>query len=391
MPFAATAIVAPSDVNGELQLHILNPLSQKTFLIPAVNQVATCEIPLAWDTTAPLAYLNGEDRLEFLQGFLRPDRFQNDAELVMMHPHHPRKIPVVFVHGLASDPKTWVPMVNELSVDSEIKDQYEFWAFYYATGRPFPVEAAAMRQQLQEARGYIDPTYSDPSLDKMVLVGHSMGGLVSKLQVNSSGNAVANSLQLPVKELQSLTQEEKHALYWQPVSSVQRVIFMATPHHGSELASRPIGRFASSLVRFDSSSLGSFGNLYGDSLSRWTQTRRQLPTAIDLLEPSNPTLNAIAGLPISPAVSTHSIIGYGHNCCFAPPGDGVVPLTSSRIPGVESELLIRSGHEVHTTPQAINEVKRILREHAAVAWQVENDPQRHETAAVVLKAVQRPE
>jgi hypothetical protein len=53
----------------------------------------------------------------------------------------------------------------------------------------------------------------------------------------------------------------------------------------------------------------------------------------------------------------------------APPGqgnDGVVEFKSSHIEGVESELAVRSGHSTQVTPEAIEEVRSILYEHAGI-------------------------
>ena len=42
-------------------------------------------------------------------------------------------------------------------------------------------------------------------------------------------------------------------------------------------------------------------------------------------------------------------------------GDGVVPYTSAHIEGVASDLVVRpSGHSVHHTDAAIEEIRRIL-------------------------------
>jgi hypothetical protein len=45
-------------------------------------------------------------------------------------------------------------------------------------------------------------------------------------------------------------------------------------------------------------------------------------------------------------------------------GDGVVRYESAHIEGVESELIVRSGHSVQGNPQTVLEVRRILLQHA---------------------------
>ncbi len=268
------------------------------------------------------------------------------------------------IHGLISDPVTWTTLVNELQMDPLVEDRYEFWAFGYPTGKPFLYEAAILRRKLQAARTTIDPLGQDPSLDRIVLIGHSMGGLVAKLQVTSSGNGIANSLSLAPNAIQRLGPDVSESVYWRPVKSVRRVVFIATPHRGSELASRPLGRFGSQILRMETSPLDSFGELVVTSRDQLLRSDSNMPTTIDMLQPENPTLQAIAALPIDPHVTAHSIIGCGRGGLFIAPGDGVVPMTSAHIDGVESELYVDSSHDVHRRPAAIAEVRRILAEHA---------------------------
>ncbi len=366
VPFAATAIVVPSSDDGSLALHMINPIASREFSCSNAPGIAGCSMPLSYDMTAAWANVEANhSQRETLLGFLRPDASGEESGLVMLHPHEKGRIPVVFVHGLASDPMTWLAMVNELQVDSDIRQRYEFWAFHYPTGNPFPLEAAKLRLQLRDIRARCDTTDPDPALDRMVVIGHSMGGLVTKIMITHSGKAIERSLQISDAELNSLPPTARDAIVWDPVESIERVIFMATPHHGSSLASRPLGRFASRLVRLDGSPIAAFGDLINDGRNRLSRGYRRIPTSVDMLRPSDPTLCALARLPITPRVTAHSIIGCGHNCCLSPDSDGVVPVTSARIPGVESELLVDSGHSVQQTPEALAEVKRILHLHAS--------------------------
>ncbi|MFO0955913.1 MAG: hypothetical protein U0800_00435 [Isosphaeraceae bacterium] len=44
------------------------------------------------------------------------------------------KIPVLLVHGLWSEPQTWLSMLDELEADPAIRGRYQFWVAFYATG-----------------------------------------------------------------------------------------------------------------------------------------------------------------------------------------------------------------------------------------------------------------
>ena len=82
------------------------------------------------------------------------------------------------VHGLISSPLAWIPMLNELLRDPEIQKHYQFILYMYPTGVPIPIAAASLRDSLLEARQMYDPNGRDPAFDRMVLLGHSMGGLL---------------------------------------------------------------------------------------------------------------------------------------------------------------------------------------------------------------------
>ena len=108
--------------------------------------------------------------------------------LYMVQPYEPGKIPVLMVHGLWSSPMTWMEMFNDLRSQPEIRDHYQFWFYLYPTGQPFWLSAAQLRRDLAKVREVLDPTHQEPALDQMVLIGHSMGGLVSQLQTLQSGD-----------------------------------------------------------------------------------------------------------------------------------------------------------------------------------------------------------
>ena len=89
------------------------------------------------------------------------------------------------------------------------------------------------------------------------------------------------------------------------------------------------------------------------------------PTSIDLLEPSNPLLQALACMPFSRCVRLHTIIGTGGRTLGGEPGDGVVPVSSARQAGVCSELFVPVRHEkLHRDAATVSDLMRILREHA---------------------------
>src|SRR5262245_44166103 len=114
--------------------------------------------------------------------------------LTMRRPFVRGKVPVVFIHGLWATPRSWEPMIQALEADRTLSDAYQFWTFGYSTGDPIPYSASLLRQKLEDARRQVDPGKTDPSMNRIVLIGHSMGGLLAKMMVVESGPPLWNEV-----------------------------------------------------------------------------------------------------------------------------------------------------------------------------------------------------
>lgn len=364
-PFAATALLRPLDNSATAVLELYNPLQFTTAL------VAGDTLPLARDLSAPFVFQKETTEDSSTLGFLDPDAPEKSEGLKFLEPYQPGKIPIVFVHGLLSDPSTWFNTANDLRTERWFNDQYQIWAFRYSSGRPFITSAMKLRQQLQQAVATLDPQGCDPALRKMVLVGHSMGGLISKLQVTSSEDRIWRSFaSIPFSQLQAserLRAELAERCFFQPLPFVSRVVFIATPHGGSSFATRGAGRMASSLVNPAPANEALHEQLIAENPGVFSaQFEQRIPTSIDMLEPSDPTLLAIRTLPVSCKVRLHSIIGTGRTMLLDGPGDGVVSVESATLHGVCTQRLVEATH-THTQyhPDTIAELRLILHQHSA--------------------------
>lgn len=360
--WAATAVLRP-EPDGSATLELYDPLRISH------ARVGRCEYMLTANTRAPLDELTDQGLRINRLGFLLPDSPDVQPRLRFVEPYQPGKIPVVFVHGLLSDPLTWVDMAADLRDADWFPERYQIWAFRYPTGAPFVKSAADLRALLREALATIDPTGSDPALHDMVVVGHSMGGLVSKLLVTESGNALwAQVSKVPPEALKAppiLKQQMRERLFFSPEPYISRMVFIATPHRGATPATRPVGRIASALVRYGNDDASQFEQLIADNKDVLNPLlARGMPTSIDMLQPDNPVLQMVNRLPMDPRVTMHSIIGVGY---WTPPfsgGDGVVPRWSAEFSRSISEMYVWSKHtQVQKQQKSINEVRRILCEH----------------------------
>ena len=336
-------------------------------------------VPLARDLSAPIALALSQANREYLTGFLQPGSTDENGGLFMTAPWQPDKIPVVFVHGLLSDPFTWANLVNELQARPDLFDRYQFWGFEYATGEEFLESAAILRRQLEEARMLYDPYGSSPAFSQMVLVGHSMGGLVAQLQVASSGTTLWDSICCAGFDEIFTTPATRHRLaetyFFEPLPMVSSVVFIGTPHCGSPWANRPLGRLGSCLVDEPPSFRNEHRQLIQDNPGLFSSEFSEgVPTSIDLLEPQSCLLQAINRLPLDPRVRLHSIIGEGYWMLGGGNSDKVVPVSSAFKPGVDSNRFIHAKHtRLHFVPAGVNELIRILCNHAAASGPFQTD------------------
>jgi pimeloyl-ACP methyl ester carboxylesterase len=340
---------------------------------PTAVEVRGQSVPLQADPTAAFAYgLSDPDvwGSEY-SGFLHGDFFdRSPSQLVGAQPYDPDEIPVVFIHGTASSAGRWADLINDLQSDPVIRDHYQFWSFTYSTGNPVWYSALLLRRALESAVQQLDPQGKNPALHDMVLIGHSQGGLLAKMMVVDSGSRLWDAFSSkPLDQLRVSEQTRellRQAFFVKPLPEVRRVIFIATPHHGSFVAESWIGQLIARLVTLPigltraltdlvqgnidalriNRSVGGFGSV-------WSMT------------PGNPVLQALAATPISRNVTAHSIIAVQGNGPIETGSDGVVTYRSAHIDDVASELVVRSGHSVQAAPQTVAEVRRILLLHLA--------------------------
>jgi pimeloyl-ACP methyl ester carboxylesterase len=329
--------------------------------------------PLELEKSSSLALtLEGSDIWDFaFAGFRLGDYVPGGRadRLMLLHPYRPGRIPLVLVHGTFSSPATWAEMVNELENDPTIAAHYQIWLFMYNTGNPIPYSAGILVETLKKVVAELDPEGKDPAMQRMVIAGHSQGGLLVKLTAVDSGDKLWKNVSS--KPFASLHFDpEAHAmlersLFFQPLPFVERVIFMSTPHHGSYLATWAPASWVSRLVKMPITITKLSFNVVtqgeeGLILSRLAQP----PTSLDNMRASNPFLETLRKLPIAPTIHANSIIAVEGDGPPEQGGDGVVKYQSAHIDDVESELIVQpSGHSVHVQPAAIEEVRRILIDH----------------------------
>jgi pimeloyl-ACP methyl ester carboxylesterase len=339
------------------------------------------------DTTTPMTYALESSKIwDFGLGVFLGKEFQSIPNgLYLSQPYQAGRIPVVFVHGTFSNPAWWLEMLNTLRADPILRQKFQFWYFLYNSSAPVLVSAADLRDAVREKVAQLDPTGKDPALREMVVVGHSQGGLLTKMTAVDTGDSLVRAL--TGKDLAALRLSEEKAalarniLVVKPVAEVKRVVFIATPHRGSILSKNYVRALIKRLVTLPATIITTTLSLHEyltDDVKRMIGSSK-VPNSIDGMSPDNPVLKALAATPLAAGVSGHSIIAIKGDDQPPAGDDGVVAYASAHLEGMQSEYIVRSGHSCQEHPFTIEEVRRILLEHLAAqavpeAGQVGDNP-----------------
>lgn len=332
------------------------------------------KVPLEADYSTPLGVLLSRIHSPDLgfEAMLQSDKLATRTGIHMLQAYQPNKIPVVMVHGLMSTPDTWVDMFNDLVGDRRIRRDYQFWFFVYPTGLPIIYSASILRGDLLDMRNQFDPMHTNPRFDHMVVIGHSMGGLLTRLIAQDSGTFYWDSIFARPIEKVSLSQSDKdflqEILFFETLPFLDRAVFIATPHRGSKLADKWFARIGAGFVSLPSNIEDVGGDIMTEDTAELAfdskEFSRRVPNSIDLLSPTSRFLTTMQKVPLEATIPYHSIIGVRKAAIGPGSSDGVVAYESSHLDFTGSEKLVPSGHSAHRHPLAIAEVKRILKLHA---------------------------
>jgi pimeloyl-ACP methyl ester carboxylesterase len=287
---------------------------------------------------------------------------------VSTRPYRRGLIPVVFVHGTGSSAIRWAELYNEIDNDPRIHQHYQFWFFSYDSGNPIAYSASKLRSALESAVAKLDPEGKDPALQRMIVMGHSQGGLLTRMLVVDSGDAFWRNVSSKPFDEVKMSQETRDllraALFVHPLPFVERVVFVATPHHGSYVAGNWLAHQFARLISMPLSVTKAITDVATlDADARAIAKTRGSPTAVDNMTPGNPFIKTLSSLPISPRVAVNSIIPVDADPPYPGKNDGVVEYNSAHIEPVESEVVVHSPHSCQSNPATMAEVRRILLHH----------------------------
>jgi hypothetical protein len=323
-------------------------------------RVAGAERPLEADFSAPLAYYPATSELwNGLMGAIRVSEYMGKSGLFMLQPYEPDRIPVIFVHGLISTPQMWRNVINELEADPTMRGRYQCGVFGYPTGNPPAYSALLLRQELAKFRQL------HPEAPGVVLVGHSMGGLVSRMQATTvtreSWEVIGKEKTDKLFSRVSRNSPFVKTVTFQANPHVDRVVFICVPHRGSEFALSSIGELGRRLISLPLEITASITSGMGDALAVVTGAPGRMPNSVTGLSPRNPMLKVLDSRPIE--APYHSIIGDQGKGDSPNSGDGFVKYWSSHLCRAKSEKIVPGPHGACEMPETITELRRILHLH----------------------------
>lgn len=335
-------------------------------------------LPLSADRTSPFAvfYNYAPKHNVGWEGMLHPEKYADKMGLFQLEPFRTDRIPVVFVHGLMSSPRTWFATLNHLSNDPVLRERYQFLVFSYPTGFPIPYNASILRKKLKEFIQEYDPGNNYAAMRKMVIVGHSMGGLLASAQIRDSEDTFTSKFfTKPIDQIEEFSEKQKESLkellIYKANPDLERAVFVAAPHRGSDIASKSIGKLGIALIRFPIKAIKATSI---PSVEGLTDLARDLiehrPDGIKDLEPNAPELMTVLEQSVRQGVSMHSIIGrHNPEDSVEESSDTVVPYWSSHLDKVASEKVVHAKHTTITGNYDSNEeIRRILYLHAGLPY-----------------------
>ena len=352
------------------------PLRNLTAIVRFEGDVATIELldpyqaetvnlasrsrPLAADYGAAVMLGMSKSRVDKLGivRLLHPSRYNDTVHLNFLQPYDPKRIPVLFIHGLDSTPATFAPMYFKLLEDRVIRERYQFWFFSYPSGYPYPYSASLLRRELSHVN------HAFPDHKDMVVIGHSMGSLISRNIVTDADEQIwRNVFGKPVAQTSvtgSSRQILEETLVFHAQPKISRVVFYSGPHRGSELAVDWIGRLFGRLVSLPGTMADMRDAIVAATIDPAAAHLTRAPNSIDTLSPDNYFVIEINKIPIKDGITYHTVAGDRGKGDSPNSSDGVVPYWSSHMNGAVSEKIVPSGHGSHAHPEGIEEARRIL-------------------------------
>lgn len=362
--------ISISAVDGGIKrvtFSLRNPLVEDTI------RMGDRTMPLAADFSAPLAVVlrGGNEVVSGIHGFFKADERLAHSGFLLLEPYDPNRIPVILIHGLFSVPMIWRDIIPGMTCDPEISRRFQFILFTYPSSFPVMESSELLRDQLAALRAVYDPDGNDPLSRNLVIVGHSMGGILAHSLVTEFDDRLwAEYSDVPFAELDVPAAEKekiRKLVFFKPDPGVTRVVYYSTPHRGSDMAKKGMAGVISRTAKLPANVVQITSNFLDPRVeSSLAVPVKEKVTSVQSLQPGSPMLSAMDRSPYKKGVIYHNIMGDRGRGDTPESSDGIVEYWSSRQHGAASELIVPSDHKSYRHPAGVAELRRILREHAGL-------------------------
>lgn len=353
-------------------------LTQPEFVIRAYDpykyetiELAGKKYPLAANFSTPYGLWLAENNLgkaAYLTLIDRDNRLTM-PHLYMLEPYNPNKKIIVLVHGLASSPEAWIRLTNDIMGDQVLRENFQVWQVFYSTNMPIIESRFQIYALLKQ--GFAEVNANAAAKKEAVLIGHSMGGIIARLLVSDAdvtkkAMSMMSNRQLNKYKNLSIVSDRMHM---QDIPNFSRAIFISAPHHGTPYADLWFTRAARKVIKLP----GAFLTAVSDTLQSQDLDFSDLAKQIDQgliqngpsdLSHKSKFMALTSDIMPRKGLLFHSIMGNNTKSDdLNLITDGIVPYKSAHLDGAVSEKIIKGGHSIQETPEAVLELRRILRLH----------------------------
>lgn len=311
--------------------------------------------------------------------------------LYMLEPYNPNKRVIIMVHGLASSPEAWIRLTHDVLGDTILREHYQVWQVFYSTSMPILENRYQIHGLVENAFQQVDPQDKAIASHDAVLIGHSMGAVIARLLMSNDDfeDKALTDINPQIRQKLMAIPAVQQRFRMQVLPEVGRMVLLSAPLRGTDYADRWFTRAIRKVIRLPKSFVDTV--ITGSQKTHIDQQLLQTIHNISLTKIQNGpsdlskksdftklTQNAhiVAGLPY------HSIIGNAKgDVPKSEMSDGIVSYNSAHLDGAVSEKIIEGGHSIQEKPEAILELRRILRLHLEQLGDVSANPSKAEEPA----------
>ena len=357
----------------EFDAYFFNPSKQASITMYGTDH------PLTANFSAGYALWLSENQLQqiSLMNMISRQDAMALPELFMLKPYQPDQQVIIMLHGLASSPATWVNLTNTLLSDPKLNENYQVWQIAYSTNLPILENRYQIHQLIRQAFQAVDPTGQDRASRNAVIIGHSMGGVISRMLVSDTDLTAALARLDDKKQYQlinRLSSDQRQAindrLMLPSLPQIDEAVFISAPHRGTDYADRWFTRAARRVIRLPAGLTKSITEaLSGENSAQSFLGSLYLQNGASQLSDRSSFVALTKDVQISPSVRYHTIVGNHRgdqdsvDTVGAAISDGVVPYESSHLEGAASETIITGKHNIHENPKTILQLRKILHQH----------------------------